>query len=128
MKYTLDYLLESFPRAVRHLVTGEGDARKRLWSAYVAIRHFQPEHMPEYLREDFEWVSRQVRKRDPERQDVVSGSTIHEEGLIQANIRTMQNRTASKIADRIYTMYEKILGMACEPRPGVCLPFPKGPR
>lgn len=126
MEYTLDYLLESFPKAARHLAAGEGDARQRVWLAYLAIHHLQPERLPEGLRKDFEWVMKQLTKRNPERRSLVRhDGLLYDEGLIEANLRTMQNRTASRIADRIFTMYEKVLGMACEPRPGVYLPFPR---
>ena len=118
-EYTVSYLLESFPKAARHLATGEGDARERVWLAYLAIHHFQPELLPENLRDDFVWVRRQLTKRNPERNEVVRGSKVHEEGLIEANLRTMKNRTASKIAERIYTIYQKILGVAFEPREGI---------
>ncbi len=118
MEYTTDYLLESFPRAARHLATGEGDARKRVWTAYLAIHHFSPERLPDYLRDDFRWVLDQLTKRDPQRSTVIRHGMLSEEGKIEANLRTMTNKTAARIADRIYTMYQKILTRAYEPGPG----------
>ena len=122
MEYTADYLLESFPEAVRGLACGEGDARDRVRIAHRSIHHLQPEHFPESIRADFEWVRKQLTKRDPERSSVevfeVDGQTFPVEGLIDANLRKMKNRTAAKIADRIYTIYQKLLAMVLEPREG----------
>ena len=117
-EYTVSYLLESFRKAAWHLATGKGDARERVWLAYLAIHHFQSEHLPENLRKDLEWVFQELTTRDPKRNEVVRDSKVYEEGLIEANLRTMKNRTASNIAERIYAMYQKILGMAFEPREG----------
>lgn len=121
MEYDLNYLLESFPNAAHHLATGEGDARKRVGLAHLAIHHLQPERMPEELRDDLEWIQKQLTKRDPERTRVIRNGQWQEEGLVDANLRTMKNKTASRIADRIYTLYLKIIGMMVEAKPG-CFP------
>ena len=112
MEYTPSYLRESFPSAARLLATGEGNACARVLSAYYTIHHLQPERMPEELREDFEWVMHQLTKRDPERKDVaMPDGLFHEEGLVEANLRKMLNPSALKIADRLFTIYEKVLAM-----------------
>ena len=118
-EYTPDYLLESFPAAVRTLVNGEKHARDRVQLAYQSIRHLQPERFPEPLRADFEWVMKELTKRTPERQKTTNrDGSISVEGLEDANLRVMKSRTASKIANRIYTIYQNILALAFEPLPG----------
>lgn len=60
----------------------------------------------------------QLTKRDPKRSTVIRDRMWYEEGQVEANLRTMTNKTAAKIAERIYMMYQKILAVGYQPIPG----------
>ena len=103
--FPYDYALEKFGAAVRHLAIGTGDVRSRLWTAYLDLDVLRAGHLPEDLRADYEWVNRELTKREPQRkvwseseQDWVL------EGRVLANLRRMRNSSGAKIAERIYSI------------------------
>ena len=101
MDYPLDYLLEKFEAAVRELAIGEGDARARVVAAYGEFGHLQAERAPGPIRRDLRWIVRRLEKVEP-RWDG--------DWRVLASTERMQNRTACKIAERIWRIYEKLKG------------------
>jgi hypothetical protein len=101
-----NYALEKLSTAVRILATGEGDARSRLSRAYSAFGFLQPDAFPPALHADYESIRKEITKRLPkseaERREWAS------DGDAQANIRRMQNRTASKIATKIFDLEHRV--------------------
>ena len=101
MEYTSDYLIEKFKPAVKALVTGEGDARSRVRDAYGEFGHLRVEDAPKAIAEDLKWIFDRVysyRRVDEEWQIVAA-----------TKLKTgMKNKTATKIAERIFRIYETI--------------------
>lgn len=100
MEYTPDYLLEKFGPAIGDLITGPGDARSRVRDAYGHFGHLQIERAPSAIRDDLEWILCRLHKHEPR---------FTEDTRVDASIRRMQNRTASKIASRIYRIYQAMV-------------------
>ena len=99
MEYTPDYLLEKFGPAIGDLITGPGDACSRVRDAYGHFGHLQIEHAPRMIRDDLEWIFCRLHKHEPR---------FAEDTRVDASIRRMRNRTASKIASRIYRIYQTV--------------------
>jgi len=101
-----NYALEKLSAAVRILATSEGDARSRLLLAYSVFGFLQPDAFPPALQPDYEAIRKEMTKRlpksDAERREWAT------DGDAQANIRRMQNRTASKIATKIFDLEHSV--------------------
>jgi hypothetical protein len=89
----LGYVRGKFDDAVETLTLGEGDVRKRLASAYLALHMVQPKDLPAPLRPHWEWVRDQLTRR-PARHKM--------EGSLDATLSQIKNSTGAKIAERIY--------------------------
>jgi len=87
----LNYAREKFKQAVYWLAVGPGDVRSRLKIAFLEFHPVQERDIPDDLLEDFKWIKSQLTKRNP----------IAQEGSLVATLKTMQNRTGAKIAERI---------------------------
>jgi hypothetical protein len=97
-----DYTREKLCAAVRVLAVGEGDARSRVWSAYLEFHPLRPEHFPPEVRDRFNFIMHELTKRPEQRSVYIPGTREWvPEGLVPANIRRMRNRTAAKIATAI---------------------------
>ena len=83
---------EKFYRAVCALATGPGDVRSRLETAYLALMATPPAVLPKCLRTEYEWVLKKLTERE---------KVFPWEGRLQATLRSMQNRTGVKIAEKI---------------------------
>ena len=85
--------------AVRHLATNPGDVRARLWAATEDLWLVSTQELPVELRSDFEWIQAMMTKYEPE---------LPHEGNIRATLRRMQNKTAAKIAERIFEIHRSL--------------------
>jgi hypothetical protein len=86
--------------AVKHLCTGRGDVRSRLKVSGVDLIFLRAEDFPEHLRDDFNWIIKQLTKYKSE--------IPKYEGNIDATMRRIKNSTGQKIAERIFKLYSEI--------------------
>lgn len=96
------YALEKLGLAVDALAVGEGDVRSRLSAAYMEMVAVSTRDFPEPLRAEFEDIKYQLTKH-PKRYD--DDSAIHH------TLSRMQNRTGSKIAQRIVELESRLDGL-----------------
>jgi len=78
--------------AVYFLATGPGDVRSRLRSAYLVLAFVHKDMIPTELRRHFKWVMAMLTRRQPR---------FRWEDSLDATLGTMQNRTGTRIAERI---------------------------
>ena len=65
MAYRYSYALEKFSRAVYNLAVGEDEIRRRLLPIFQDdLLTITPEHLPPRLRENYQWILKQVAKYD----------------------------------------------------------------
>ncbi len=100
--FQYQYALEKLSTAVRCLIVGEGDARSRVLLAYRAFGYLALDQFPPTAQEEYQQIINELTKRDPEGE--WEEREWAEYGPAQANLRRMKNRTASKIAERIYNL------------------------
>lgn len=98
------YAHQLLSQAVDILATGAGDVRSRLLEAYSVFHPLTPEHFPESLRKDFEWVMKQLTKH---------GAYINTEGeikkgAVQVSLQHMHNSTGVKIAKKLLQLHYDI--------------------
>jgi len=86
------YSHQKFQEAVRALAVGAGDARRRVWAAFLILHVLRAEELPEPLQPDFAWVIKKVSCRR---------ARWRYEGDVQATLAQMKCVTAAKIAERI---------------------------
>ena len=100
MKYPpgLSYACEKFGLAVHALAVGPGDVRSRLRTAFMEFSAVQEKDVPDDLVEDFRWIVRELTKREPH----------VDEGRLNATLFRMQNRTGTKIAERICSLSSRL--------------------
>jgi len=79
-------------KAVYFLVTGPGDVRSRLRSAYLPLTFVHNDMIPTELRKHFEWVMAMLNRRQPR---------FPWEDSLDTTLGSMQNRTGTRIAERI---------------------------
>ena len=61
--YRYSYASEKFSRAIYSLATGRADVRKRLLSVFGDdLLLITIEHLPEKLRQEYQWIVKQVTK------------------------------------------------------------------
>jgi hypothetical protein len=94
------YDREKFIEAVEKLVTGEGDMRQRLCSAYRALSISEVDDLPGDMQDEWRWVQHQMTRFGPM---YVQGEVWI--GPIEHTISRIRNRTGAKIAKRIYRMH-----------------------
>lgn len=88
---------EKFQRALYCLAVSEGDVRNRLRGAYDQIRLLRDDEVPPEIRQEWLCILEDLTKRGPLIQsDVVLKNDIDH------TLGRMKNKTASKIALRIY--------------------------
>ena len=87
-------------RAERYLAVGEGDARERVKRAYLRLRTLQAEQLPPELRSEWQAIAREVTRYGPQkdRHGLVRNAVEH-------TLLRIRNKTARRIAERIYRMH-----------------------
>ena len=91
------YADQLLSQTVVTLATAPGDVRSRLWQAYSTFHPLTPEHFPEHLRKDFEWVMNQLTKRQP----YINYEGRVQEGSVEVSLKHMRNSTGTKIAEKL---------------------------
>jgi hypothetical protein len=98
------YAHQLLSRAVDSLATGPGDVRSRLGAAYSTFHPLTPEHFPEPLRTDFEWVMKQLTRRDP----YINHEGHVQKGSVEVSLEHMRNSTGVKIAEKLVQLHHAI--------------------
>ena len=78
--------------------------RSRLLEAYSVFHPLTPEHFPEPLHKDFEWVMKQLTKREP----YINSEGEIQKGSVQASLQHMRNSTGVKIAKKLLQLHYAI--------------------
>lgn len=98
------YAHQLLSQTVDTLATGAGDVRSRLWEAYSVFHPLTPKHFPEPLRKDFEWVMKQLTKREP----YINSEGEIQKGSVQVSLQHMRNSTGIKIAKKLLQLHYAI--------------------
>lgn len=98
------YAHQLLARTVDILATAPGDVRSRLLQAYSTFHPLTPEHFPEPLRKDFEWVMKQLTKREPH----FNYEGRVQKGSVQVSLEHMHNSTGVKIAEKLLQLHYAI--------------------
>jgi hypothetical protein len=91
-------------QTVDSLATGPGDVRARLLIAYEIFHPLTPEHFPEHLRKDFEWVDAQLTKNEPR----LNYQGLVQKGSVQVSLERMRNSSGVKIAETLLRLHYAI--------------------
>ncbi len=100
---SIGYTWEKLHDAVLTLASGTGSIQERLCDAYVysLIRLQKQDDFPVEMRDDFEVIQKELTAVQP----------FGEEGSVKASTNAMTDDKASKIAEKIVSMYDKITRM-----------------
>lgn len=86
-----------FRSALYYLAVGEGDVRNRLRRAYFQIKSLREDEVPQNIRQEWLEVMRDLTARGAL---IESGVALRSD--VDNTLDRMKNRTARKIAERIY--------------------------
>ena len=86
------------------LATGPGDVRARLMVSYEVFHPLTPEHFPEQMRSDFEWVISRLTKHEPR----LNYQGLVQKSSVQVSLERMNNSTGVKIAQRLLRLHYAI--------------------
>ena len=98
------WLFGKLSSAVGVLVTGESDARNRVFSAAKYLLQIPPDAVPPECQEDMRWIRHMLTRHEP---------GPYDDSALAATLRRTRNSTASKIAGRVwhvYAVYDSVLG------------------
>ena len=98
------YADQLLSRAVDTLATSPGDVRSRLLQAYETFHPLTPEHFPVPLRKDYEWVMKQLTKREPH----IDYKGRIQKGSVEVSLQHMRNSTGVKIAEKLLQLHYAI--------------------
>ncbi len=98
------YAHQQLSRAIDTLATSPGDIRSRLLLAHESFHTLTPEHFPEQLRKDFEWIMNQLTKRGP----YINYKGEVQKGSVQFSLEHMRNSTGTKIAEKLIELHYAI--------------------
>ncbi len=98
------YAHQLLSRTVDTLATGPGDVRSRLLDAFAVFHPLTPDHFPEPLRKDFEWIMKQLTKRGP----YINSDGEVQKGSVQVTLQHMRNSTGIKIAEKLLQLHYAI--------------------
>lgn len=99
-KYAFNY----FSDAVRCLAIVEGNIKKRLHGAYLAIQMVQPRHLPEELQNDLKWIFAELTVFDPDPDSLSEDLN----SKVLATLHRRQCRTLRRVAERIVHIYLRL--------------------
>ncbi|MBM3137643.1 MAG: hypothetical protein FJZ98_05595 [Chloroflexi bacterium] len=113
------YALEKFGCAIYTLAVGEEEIRKRLLIIFQGdLLCVTPVHLPEKVREDYKWILEQIQKYDQKYKGQKKYYESFENGAekyahllptkIEATLHRIKRKTATKIAERIYAIWEVV--------------------
>lgn len=96
-----DYTIEKLTNALKILATHPGDARKRMIVAYLAIRSLNECDFPVIHRAEWNAIIAELTKHPPECD--ANGNVLR--SSVERTMTSRTNRTAAKIAERLYDLY-----------------------
>ena len=101
------YALQKLELAILDLETGQGDIRSRLKSAYKEHLHVINENdFPDSLKPEWKAIKKALTKKGPLKDD--NGEVV--QGSIDRTLHRMWNKTASKIANNILILRDRLEG------------------
>lgn len=117
--YKYGYALEKFGRAIHSLAVGEEEIRKRLLIVFQGdLLCITPEQLPKKVRKDYKWIIEQIQKYDEKYKGQKEYYESFENGAekythllptkIEATLHRIKRKTAAKIAERIYAIWEVV--------------------
>jgi len=98
------YAIEKMTNALGVLATHPGDVRKRLVDAFYILQTLRETDFPESLRDEWRALQRNFIRCPPVYR--ADGEILI--GAIDASMRSIKNRTGSKIATQLYELYWKL--------------------
>jgi hypothetical protein len=98
------YAHQLLSRTVDILAIAPGDVRSRLLEAHAVFHPLTPKHFPEPLRSDYEWVMKQLTKREP----LLNHKGEVWKGSVQVSLEHMRNSTGVKIAEKLLQLHYAI--------------------
>ncbi len=107
----LAYASEKLGEAIRELVIGEGDAKSRLNASAPSLACVPAGVLPGDLKAEFESIWGDLMRHE----SPYKGKS-YDIGTVAYTVSRMQNRTASKIAGRIYSLNAKVEQLLYKPR------------
>jgi len=103
------YSLEKFEDACHILAVEEGEIRSRLlpvFNVLMLIAVNPEEHLPSKLVKDFQWIISQLTKYpEPDPHVPPQLGREWEQGNVRYTLSRMYNKTAKRIADRIWNIW-----------------------
>lgn len=98
------YAHQLLSQTVDTLATGAGDVRSRILEAYSVFHPLTPEHFPEPLRKDFEWIMKKLTKHE----SYITSEGKIQKGSVQVSLQHMRNSTGTKIATKLLHLHYAI--------------------
>ena len=98
------YAYQLLSRTVDTLATAPDDVRSRILQAYSTFHPLTPEHIPDSLRKDYEWIVIQLTKREPQ----IDYQGRVQKGSVEVTLQHMRNSTGVKIAEKLLQLYYAI--------------------
>ena len=98
------YAKEKIFTAVEILAISPGDVRSRLVAAFMELHPLEGRDFPPDLRSTWAWIRQQLTRYGP----VLNYKGEVRIGSVQNTMNRIQNRTGTKIAKKIYTLYQKL--------------------
>lgn len=99
------YTKEKLYDIIEHLATANGDMRQRLKSMSVEIALLDRESFPDNLKDKWQSVKDILYKYPPKKN---WDNTREEMNSIEHSLSKIQNRTACKVAETIFKLWEDI--------------------
>lgn len=95
----MSYVWEKLYTAVHGLVTSEKSLQERLIDAYIySVMRLNEDDFPENLKEEY----RQFHD------DITKVASVGDEGTVRATVNAMGNSEASRMIEKILSMYDRI--------------------
>jgi hypothetical protein len=97
------WLFGKLSSAIGILISGESDARNRVFVAAKHLMQIPPQSIPPECQEDMRWIQHMLTRHPP---------GPYDDSALSATFRRTRNSTAGKIAARawhVYAVYDSIL-------------------
>jgi hypothetical protein len=86
------------------LAVGQADVRSRLVTVYLACHTLTPEDFPQEFQKDWQWIVQQLTRYGP----ILDYNGEVRIGSVEHTMRRIKNKTAAKIARKIYNLYDQL--------------------
>jgi len=113
MSYQYSYAWEKFGRAIYSLATGKDEIRRRLLVIFQDdLLVITPEHLPDRIRGDYQWIMHQLTKYDEkylgERKYFSSNDGRYDyliSSKLEATLFRIRRNTAVKVAEKLFYIW-----------------------